>query len=219
MKISLILITIGISLVGYSMTMEPFTDLEIFMEKYMAMSNGQSDDFYTLREEMLTSKYRLQDLGISIILFTVAFMSLLKIGGNKICSPNKKSTIIVLAILLPIISVSGFIFDLFQALNRNEFPYWADSLGIPLMGVPIQFGVLMLWSLAHLSLIKNISATPLLQAVSFKLNLWIMFISVITVLLVLLTAYYGQYWYSIPGLMWLYFYLSIGVSRFKYENT
>ena len=200
------------------MTMEPFTDFEIFMEKYMAMSNGQSDDFYTLREEMLTSKYRLQDTGISIILFTVAFMSLLKIGGNNICSPSKKSTIVILAILLPVISVSGFIFDLFQGMHRNEFPHWADSLGIPLMGVPIQFGILILWSLVHLIFIKNVTSTPLLQAVSFKLNLWIMFISVITVLLVLLTAYYGQYWYSFSGLTWLYFYLSIGVSRFEHEN-
>lgn len=219
MKISLTLIIIGIFLVGYSMIMEPFTDVEIFMEKYMAMSNGQDDDFYALREEMLTPKYRLQDIGISIILFTVAFLSLLKVGGNAIFSPNKKSTIIILAILLPIISVSGFIFDLFQALYRNEFPHWADSLGIPLMGVPIQFGILMLWSLAHLIFIKKITARPLLKTITFKLNLWIMFISLITALLVLLTAYYGQYWYSFPGLMWLYFYLSIGISRFEHEKT
>lgn len=219
MKFGTILIILGIILVGYSLTLEPFTDIDVFMEKYMSMTHEQSTEFFKLREDMLTPKYRFQDTGIMLILCTSVVMLLLKVSNGKIQSPKKKSSFIILSIALPFITVSGYIFDLFQAMDRIEFPHWADSLGIPLLGAPIQFAILLIWSLAHLGFVKNVKSQSLSFEIIKNLKPWLIFVSSITFIIILMSAYYGQYWYVFPGLIWLYYYLSLGANRLTRQNT
>lgn len=219
MSIHSVFIIIGIALFGYSLTMDPYTDVDLFNETYMSMTHEHSVQFYALRDEMLTPKYRIQDIGITSILFSLSVMALFKIGAGRIISPSKKSYLIILAFVLPLITIAGFVFDLFQGMYRTEFPYWADSLGIPLMGVPVLFLMLLIWSLVHLALIKNVTSQHLSTAISLRLNPWLILISSITVLLILLCTYEGLYWLAFPGLIWLYFYLSIGVSRLNLKSS
>ena len=206
-------------LVVYSMTLEPYTNTALFNEKYLAMSYEQSVDFYKLREEMLTSKYRILDTGILFILISSLSMILLKIGNGRVLSPSKRSYLIILAVLLPIITVSGFVFDLFQGMLRTEFPHWADSFGIPLMGVPIQLTILLTWSLAHLGLAKESRSLPISTAFTLKLNPWLIFVTTVTIILTILAALEGIYWYAIPGVLWLYYYVSLGVNRLAVKST
>jgi hypothetical protein len=199
----------------YSLSLEPFTNIEVFNQKYMELSVGQSNEFYELRESMLTPKYYLQDIGITMLLISIILLIFLKIGNGYIKSPKNKILFMVLAILLPLITVIGFIFDLFQGIYRNEFPHWADSLGIPLAGVPIQLIFLLIWSTLHLFFLKKMKISSIAFQLSTlkKINFWLILISFISFLLVMLSLIDGLYWYSIPGLFWIYYYLSLGVVR------
>ncbi|CAA0106467.1 Uncharacterised protein [Halioglobus japonicus] len=213
MKLLTLFIIIGIALVGYSLMLEPFTDIDLFMQKYTAMGPGQSDEFFAMRQELLSPKYRIQDIGLSIFLTSALLAVSLKLGKGTIKSPNGKLWLVSLGVALPLITVAGFVFDLIQGMYRYEFPHWADSLGIPLMGVPIQLGILFFWSMAHLGLVKNFNSKSLNTAISLKLNPWLIVVALITLLLVGLMLFEGAYWYAVPGAMWLYYYLSIGASR------
>jgi len=219
MKIAFAFTFIGIVLFSYSLQMEPFTDVDLFMKNYMELASGQSDKFYLLRENMLTSKYKLQDIGITLILLPLSITILLKLGRGNILSPPNKNLTILLAILLPVITISGFVFDLLQASQRNEFPHWADSLGAAFIGIPFLFIILLIWSVAHLSFAKNVIARPITNAISFKLNPWLKLISVITAILSILSLLQGHYWYAFPSLLWLYYYLSVGINYMKPLNT
>jgi len=211
-KISLL---IGILIFLYSLFLDPFTNNEVFYQEYMKLSVGESEKFYKLRESMLTPKYYLQDIGITISLICVILLIFLKKGEGYIKSPKNKFFFIILALLLPFFTVGGFVFDILQGMYRNEFPHWADSLAIPMMGVPIQFIFLLLWSSLHLLFLKNlqISSTKFKLSTIKKINAWLLFISFISGLLVISSLLYGQYWYSIPGLLWIYYYLSIGIVK------
>ncbi|XPF95296.1 hypothetical protein ACM9HF_04585 [Colwellia sp. RE-S-Sl-9] len=227
MKAAIFVFLIGVSLLLYSFILEPYSDPELFNQQYMSLDNSQSAEFYALREEMLTPKYLLQDLGITIISFLFILMLLLKLGKGKIKTPNKP-LLILLAFTLPFITAAGSVFDLFQGLFRGEFPHWADSIGIPLSGIPIIFIVLFIWSMLHLLFISigqtpvtkvKITPLPISSSLSFKLNPWIIFVSFITIILTCLSTVYGQYWVSVPGVFWLYYYLSIGAIRLEAKCT
>lgn len=215
MKIAAILLVIGAALWGYALTLSPYKNEQLFMARYMGMSAGQSEEYWKLRDEMLTPKFQLEDYGVTLAALAVALFLVTRKGQVQLCSPNSRKTLVALAIALPFITVGGYVFDLFQAFDRGEFPHWADSMGIPLMGVPIQFIILLVWSLAHLSFLRGAyqPATPLVHAVSLKSNWWLLFISAVTAILVLTSAAAGQYWYAIPGAFWLYLYLSLGAVR------
>lgn len=219
MKIAAILLVIGAMLWGYALTLPPYKNEQLFMEQYMNMSAGQSEEYWKLRDEMLTPKFRLQDYGVTLATIAVSIFLITRKGKVRLQSPNSRKTLVVLAIVLPFLTVGGYIFDLLQAFDRGEFPHWADSMGITLMGVPIQFILLLLWSLAHLGFLRGAyqPSTPLAHPLSLKYNWWLLFISAATAILVLASAVAGQYWYAIPGALWLYFYLSLGAAR-RVEN-
>lgn len=164
---------------------------------------------------MLTRKFQLEDYGITLVAMAVAMFLVTRKGKARLQSPSSRKALVVLAIALPFLTVGSYVFDLLQAAYRGEFPHWADSMGIPLMGVPIQFIVLLVWSLAHLSFLRGAyqPSTPLVHAVSLKSNWWLLLISAVTAILVLASAGAGQYWYAIPGALWLYLYLSLGAVR------
>ena len=104
-------------------------------------------------------------------------------------------------------------------MERDEFPVWADSLGIPLMVVPFQFIALLLWSLLFLLFVKEVKALTISFQIILKVKFIFLFISIITLILFLITLFYGQYWYCIPALFWLYYYLSIGVNYNHFKEA
>jgi hypothetical protein len=125
-----------------------------------------------------------------------------------------KAAVIGLALAAPFVSSVAFIFDLVQGQVRGEFPPWADSLAIPLTGVPFQWVALTFWALIHLVfLFEYSSGKPLTLAFSFKANWWLLFVSFLSALLIAWCIVFGGYWYAIPGLMWLYFYLALAAGR------
>ncbi|WP_287605085.1 hypothetical protein [Thiothrix sp.] len=210
-----IALLLGVVLCWYASTLSPYKNEQIFEERYMAMSVGKSEDYWKLRDEMLTPKFQLQDYGITLIVLAVVAFAITRKGRIRLHAPHSAAILVILAFALPFISSGGYVFDLFQAFFRGEFPHWADSLGIPLASVPIQTLILLGWSLAHLGFMPRTYQpdAALLRAVSFKSNWWLLFLSVVMAILTLISIAAGQYWYAIPSGCWLYFYLSLGAVR------
>ncbi len=215
MKLSAILLLIGVALLAYAFSIAPYKNEKLFMERYMAMSDGQSKEFWKLRDEMLTPKYQLQDYGGTVVAVAVGVFLVSRKGWRQIKSPKFRATLFWLAFVAPFLTVSAYVFDLMQGFDRGEFPHWADSMAIPLMGVPVLLVVLLVWSAAHLGFLRRDyqPATSLALAVSLKANWWLLFVSAVTALFVVACASSGEYWYAIPGVLWLYFYLSLGAVR------
>jgi hypothetical protein len=221
MKIPYTLLLVGAALLAYSFSLSPYKDESQFMERYMAMSSGQSAEFWKLRDEMLTPKYRLQDYGGTLIILAVGV--LLSTRGSKflVKSPKSRTTLFILSLAAPLLTASAYIFDLFQGFNRGEFPHWADSMSIPLMSTPIIFIGLIFWSIVHLKLLPATyqSDASFALALSWKSNAWLLFVSMVVAVLLMLCVVYGQYWYAVPCSAWLYLNLSITAARRVADGT
>ncbi len=214
MKLSAILLFIGVAIIGYAYSLAPYKDEALFAERYMALSDGQSTEYWKLRDEMLTPKFQLQDYGGTLIVIAAVIFIVSRKGWRQVKSPTSRATLFGVAFAAPFLTISAYVFDLFQGFARGEFPHWADSMGIPLMGVPVLLAVLLVWSGAHLAFLRGpYQSAPLVLAVSRKSSWWLLFVSAVTVVLVVLCTLAGQYWYAMPGVVWLYFYISLAAAR------
>ena len=180
----------------------------------MALSSGQNAEYSKLRSEMLTPKFQLQDYGGTLIAAAVGVFLFSRRGWRNLKSPKSRATLLGLAFVVPFLTVGAYVFDLLLGFERGEFPHWADSMGIPLMGTPVLLVVLLAWSGAHLAFLRGSYQPALLsQAASRKANWWLLLVAALTVVLVALCTSFGQYWYAVPGVAWLYFYLSLATAR------
>jgi len=213
-KVVAVAVLIAIALIGASLVLAPYKDERRFIESYMAMSSGDSERYQDLRDEMLTPKYSLQDYGITLLALAIVFQFVTRTGNFALSSPKRTSTVVAVAISLPFVTTAGYVFDLFQGITRGEFPHWADSLAIPLMGAPFLFIAFLVWSTLHLLfLVRGYKKSNLRNAISKQANRYLLFVSGGTTLLVVSTVALGQYWYAMPGVLWLYYYLSLAAGR------
>ncbi|MCL2525345.1 MAG: hypothetical protein FWF20_11140 [Betaproteobacteria bacterium] len=180
----------------------------------MALSDGQSEEYWKLRDEMLTPKFQLQDYGGTLVALSIGIIIVSCKGWRRLKSPTSGARLLGLAAAAPILTVGAYIFDLLQSFNRGEFPHWADSMGIPLMGAPILLVIMLVWSGAHLAFVHRTYRSEFLSvAWSWRSNWWLLVIATVTAVLVALSAATGQYWYAIAGVAWLYFYVSLAASH------
>ena len=214
MKLSAIVLLIGVVIIGYAYSLAPYKDEALFTERYMALSDGQSTEYWKLRDEMLTPKFQLQDYGGTLVAIAAVIFIVSRKGWRQLKAPTSRATLFGVAFVAPFLTVGAYVFDLFQGFARGEFPHWADSMGIPLMGVPVLLVVLLVWSCAHLAFLRgSYQATPLAVALSRKSNWWLLSVTAITTVLVVLCASVGQYWYAVPGVVWFYFYISLAAAH------
>ena len=214
MKLASVLLLVGVALLGYAFSLAPYKDEALFMKRYMALSDGQSNEYWKLRDEMLTPKYQLQDYGGTLVALSIGVLLVCRRGWRRLKSPKSRAKLFGLAVAAPLLTIGAYVFDLLQGFARGEFPHWADSMAIPLMGVPVLLIVLLVWSSAHLAFLpRTYHAELLSRALSRQANWWLLLVSAVTTLLVALFAATGQYWYGIPGAVWLYFYISLAASR------
>ena len=91
----LLILFFGLSALGYSFSMEPYTNGAEYNEKYMAIDReniGRTESFeafYELRDSYLTNKYMLMDYGITFISLGLFLSIILWKGWRKFRSPNK----------------------------------------------------------------------------------------------------------------------------------
>jgi hypothetical protein len=214
MKLSAILLIVGATTLGYACSMAPYTDEALFMERYMALSVGQSAEYGKLRDEMLTPKFQLQNYGCSLISLAAGAFFVSQKGWRRLKSPHSRAALFMVALAAPVLTIIAYIFDLFLGFARGEYPHWEDSIGIPLMGAPALLFLLLTWAGAHLAFLRSPYRPALLsEATSLKANWWLLSVAAVTAVLVLLFLSVGYYWYALAGIVWCYFYVSLAAAR------
>jgi len=211
--VSISLFFIGIILVLTSFHFDRYTNEQEYNDKYSQLSGGPNDSkaFYKLRDDYLTPKFRLINYGITFLQLGLIMSILSFIGFKNLKSPNKKIWIILTGVLAALLSNMAYVCDLFLEMYRDSYPQWADSLAIPLMGVPGLFFLSLLWvALNLLGVSGYFSVNELILPINFrKSNLYYIAISGLTCLCFIDILIFGSFWYVIPCFLWIYFYLSI----------
>jgi hypothetical protein len=214
-KLASAFLAMGAALLAFSLALAPYKDQRAFDERYGEMHAGQSEEYWRLRDEMLTPKFALQDYGVTMISLAIGLFLFARRGVNGLTAPSSRLVVASLAVVAPFLTVAGYIFDILQRFSRGEFPHWGDSIGIGLVGVPVLLVIYFVWALLHLAFLRAEprSRVPLVLAFTRHSNPWLICVSALTFALVAMFLYFGQYWYAIPGFVWLYFYLSLAARR------
>jgi hypothetical protein len=123
MKLAVILLLIGVAILGYASSISPYKDEALFMERYMALSSGQSAEYSKLREEMLTPKFQLQDYGGTLVAAAVVTFLISRRGWRNVKSPKSRATLLGLAFVVPFFTVGAFVFDLFLGFRTGQIQW------------------------------------------------------------------------------------------------
>jgi len=213
MKAAFVLIVLSLALLGTSVTVPPFRLEADGSLPMLNVAEGDSEAYFSTWEQAVTAKFRLQDYGVTLLTFAVL---LAVISRRSLKAPSSRLSFVILAALAPFLTVIGYAFDLMQAQTRWEFPPWGDSLGIPIMGVPVMFVAGLAWALSHFILLAGIPQRAGV-CISFSAirqgHRWLLAVSALTAILIAIAAAEGAYCYTIPGLVWLYFYAAIAAVR------
>ena len=220
------LVLIGVALFMYSLGMSPYLDEEQYMNEYLSInrkglgSETATKLFYELRLAQLTPKYKIQDYALTIFSVGGILVLIFRKGVAIVRAPNSKLKISLVAFLAVLTTIFAFVGDLFLQFARGSFPHWADSLGIPLMGVPILFFIVLVWAIINLcGMCGNFKVGAHLFDLGLSgVNYWYVTLVAITAFIVLLAIVYGFFWFVIPGFLWLYFYLSIAAGRYSADK-
>lgn len=211
--IGILLLVVGISFLYMSTTYERYTNKEEYQSKYMQLKDGENRtlQFYELRSEYLTPKFELEDYGFTLSLLSIPFVLISIRGIGKMRTLNKKSWISAIGIFAALLTCSGYVCELFFEMGRDSYPYWADSLAIPLGGAPILLIVSLTWvALNLIGLNGDFKTGVLIFPLKFdNLNYWYLTILILTTVVLALEIIAGNFWQILSGFLWIYFYLNI----------
>ncbi|HIP47677.1 MAG TPA: hypothetical protein EYG92_01745 [Lutibacter sp.] len=171
--------------------------------------------FYALREKYLTNRFQYQNYGVTLLSLGIFLMFLTRKGWKNISSPNTNWKIFLLGFSAALLTTVGYIGDLFLEFARGSYPHWADSLGIPLAGVPVSFMIFFGWAAVNmLGMNGKFNAGVSISNMGYhNINWWYAILAFVTTLITSLCIYDGFFWLVLPGVLWLYFYLSIMAGR------
>jgi len=213
------LLTIGIGLFLFSITLEPFTNRTEFLEQTSLIIEDENrfQLFHELRTSYLTPKYALENYGLILIILGSFWLILIPRQWKYFKTPNHKSSIVFIGVLAVLLTIGGFVGDLFLEMARDRYPPWSDSIGIPLMSTPVIFLIFSLWLGINLIGLKSPFKTSV-SITKFNLrstNYWYLMLIVLTILVTLSLIIEGDFWWTAAGLMWIYFYLTLMLGRQK----
>lgn len=217
------IVLIGISLLAYSFTLDRYTDVKAYNERYSLISSTDADaseQFATLRDDFLTSKFALENYGLTALIVGALILVIAAIGYRKLKSPSKRIWIILVGLCASILICLAFMGELYLELYRGSYPHWADTLSIPIMSTSLILLVLILWT----GLISIWMQGPFISGVRLlplnipHSNTILLIILILTAMLLLYLLVTGSFWMIIPGACWIYFYMSIiqGKSQAKH---
>ena len=167
----------------------------------------------------MTSKFELEDYAFSFSIFGIILLCITTFKSKLSRIPNKR-TIFAIGILASILTIIGYVGDLFLESYRGSFPMWADSMGIPLMAVPVMFMALLVWvAINSIGMIGKFNRKVSVFPLNIKnINYWYAFFLFITTIVIIFTTASGYFWQIFPSFLWAYFYLTIMTGRKAIEN-
>lgn len=225
-KISSVITILSLLIICFSFTLSAYTNEEDFQEKYMAIdwqelgSRAASDEFYKLKDKYLSNKYKFQDYGFTFLIIGIAGLIVFRKGG-EVYSPSSKSKVVLLGFGAAFLTVVAYVGDLFLEFFRNSYPWWADSLGIPLMGIPILAIAFFAWAALNMLALNgkfNAGVRIVLSRVKGS-NYFYLTLIVLTLVVLLLCIIDGYFWLLLPSILWLYFYVSLWSGRYAASNA
>ncbi len=223
--ISISIIIISILSIAYSFAVPAYTNEDKYQEMYMAIdvrelgSRIASDRFHENRDKFLTHKYLFQDYGATFLILGIA--SLLLFGANKpVTAPSSKLKIALVGFTAALFTVIGYVGDLFVEAFRGSFPWWADSLGIPLAGAPVLAFIFICWVILNLIAMRDPfkAGAPISFGKIRGSNYFYLLLLLATALIVMLCVAGAYFWMVLPGVLWLYFYASLWAGRYAANN-
>lgn len=208
---AIVLLSVGIFLIIQSTDMPAHTNEKLYNEAISNVEQGDYTEYDRVREIYLTSKYDFEDYGYTLTILSIPIFIIGIVGFNRLETPSKRVWVLTIGLLAVMISTIGFVYDLFLEMDRDIYPPWADSLAIPLMGVPGMVILLIIWVVANYNGTRK-HYTNSVQFTSFRLNnldTWytiVLSISIVITLWSLLAGFYVQFF---SGIIWMYFYFCI----------
>lgn len=122
-------------------------------------SDEASDRFYKNQDDNMTDKYQLEQSGWLLVI--MGFYGFLGVGVIEIIRKTKKNLHVAWLYALALVNiVAGTMLGVVSLMIDNQrglFPYWADSLGIPIFGfvflfifaIPITVGLVVIGTLRY----------------------------------------------------------------------
>lgn len=213
LRVGAVLLLIGVLVAAYSTTLPAYHSGQSMSSVLASVTERDSAAYHRAIQQAQTARFMLQDHGISIALIGVVLMALGLPRG--IPAPRSPLGFIALALLIPALSTWGAMFGLFQDLERDQVPPWADSVGIPLAGLPVWFTITLIWTLAHLAALQGVrrSRTTLSLRALRRGNVWLVLVTALTGALLALALKDGAYWDAVSLVLWIYFYWAIASVR------
>jgi len=145
----LMIFFIGIGIWIYSFTLLYYTDpliksqIDIKYRYVNSLPVNVSDDvwkqeFYKLKEKLETNKRLFMDLGSGLAISSLTILMFFYF--NNVSRPNdlnkiifiKKTNLFILSNIAWILIIPGTFWYYSYRLGRNDYPYWADSIGVPM---------------------------------------------------------------------------------------
>ena len=212
MKTSLLIIVVGVFIFGYAWSLPVYKNETEYYNKLSELTaERNSNEYFKLRDESLTIKYLLEDYGLTLISVGLVLMVVFRKGWREFSSPKRKYMIMLIGLSAAFLTTAFTVFSLIMDAGRDAFPPWADSLAIPLIGIPVLGAVLIGWAVLHFLFLNDpfVTGCKIITGINYKRNIWLLFISTITAILFLYSIFMGDFWYVIPSALWLYFYLSL----------
>ncbi|OPZ60983.1 MAG: hypothetical protein BWY87_00124 [Deltaproteobacteria bacterium ADurb.Bin510] len=211
--LAVLLIALGTASWVYSLTLAPYTGEGEFHQSIASMQDGDEQQYYALRQRMLTHKYRLEDYGLTLLLLGLGVLIVNR--ARPVRSPRNLIGFGVVAVAAPSFQAATFAVSLIQSLQRLENPWWIDAIGQPLTGLPIAFGLCLALALGHLLLLKNVrcESVPLRLALSRRANCWLRLEAGAVTALMIVFSLKGAYLHALPLTTWLYYFLSLAAVR------
>ena len=222
--IGIAMLIIGVGLLVYSSTFDPFTDKNGFYEKMESVmgEESRSQKFHEIRDSYLTPKFNLEDYGLICVILGLYTLVLLPKKWQHFKTPKHKAVIILIGALAVLLTIGGYVGDLFLEMTRDRYPPWADSLVIPLMAVPMLFLIFSGWFAINLIGLKNPfnTSVSIMELDIKSINYWYLALVILTIILTLIMIYEGDFWLTAAGVMWVYFYiiLLLGQQKKKIKN-
>jgi len=191
-------------------------DLRAFHRKMRTFSVEQQQKYQVLLDAYGTNKQMLQDYGGTALVLGAALLLAGPLGRRTMKTPSRRWIMQVLMFTPPLLSLGVFVFDSWRWVERVEMLPWEEVPGAALMLGVFLFGLMpVIWMSLHLLLVPEVyyRRQPLLIAWSLRINPWLGFLSLLAMIVTILMAWHGAWWWTIAGLSWVFVYLCMAASR------
>lgn len=174
----------------------------------MLLGPGKSKEYRELRKLYLSESITYQNYGMTLMI-AGAFIPLFARRTTVAQLPEKRFAVALFGTLAAMATIGVEVGSLFLDMSRGEFPWWADSIGIPLSGMPFVFLGLLCWVGFHVWLLPNTTRRNYSGAAVICTKAWLTVMSLFAATYLAYAACIGDFWSLLPMAMWLGLYFSI----------